>query len=140
MKPFGFLTVLDTSCCLHKFLVTSRNKQGKVSAVSSGFFLTFPRIDGHCREFLLLDRRSVNEGERSGRICWLVARTMCKGDTETTFEEMIKVCGECDFYKLVKEEEGKGLLLSFAMLQEAYGKTRRRNLINRHESLDKPTR
>ncbi len=26
--------------------------------------MTFPRIDGHYKEFVLLDRRSVNEGEK----------------------------------------------------------------------------
>jgi hypothetical protein len=66
----------------------------------------------------------VNGGKNAGRICWLIAHTMCKGETETTFEEMMKICGECDFYKLVKEEEGKELELSLDRLREAYEKNR----------------
>jgi len=30
--------------------------------------MTFPRIDGHYKEFVLLDRRSVNEGEQEGTL------------------------------------------------------------------------
>jgi len=66
----------------------------------------------------------INSGKNAGRICWLIAHTMCKGEGETTFEEMIKICGECDFYKLVKEEEGKGLVLSLDTLRETYEKNR----------------
>ncbi len=60
----------------------------------------------------------INGGENAGRICWLIANTM--GETETTFGEMIKTCSECDFYKLVKEEEGEGLTLPLDILQEAF--------------------
>jgi hypothetical protein len=66
----------------------------------------------------------INGGKNAGRICWLVSHTMCKGETDTTFEEMIKICGECDFYKLVKEEEGEELVLSLDMLREAYEKNK----------------
>jgi hypothetical protein len=65
----------------------------------------------------------INSGKNAGRICWLVAHTMCKGEADTTFEEMIRICGECEFYKLVREEEGKALVLSLDMLREVYEKT-----------------
>lgn len=68
----------------------------------------------------------LNSGENAGRICWLIAHTMCKGEGETTFEEMIKICSECDFYKLVKEEEGEEFVLSLDTLRETYEKTRAR--------------
>ncbi len=32
------------------------------------FRVTFTRIDGQCKEFVLLDRRSVNEGEQEGTL------------------------------------------------------------------------
>jgi hypothetical protein len=82
----------------------------------------------------------INSGKNAGRICWLVAHTMRKGETETTFAEMIKTCGECDFYKLVKKEEGKELVLSLDMLWEAYEKNRTEEPCRNHESMDNPTR
>jgi hypothetical protein len=66
----------------------------------------------------------INGGKNAGRICWLIANTMCKGDTESTFEAMIKTCGECDFYKLVKAEGGKTVMLSIDMLREVYEKNK----------------
>ncbi len=66
----------------------------------------------------------INGGKNAGRICWLIANTMCKCDTGGIFEEMIRTCGECDFYKLVKEEGGEAVTLSIEMLREVYEKTK----------------
>ncbi|MEJ2697941.1 MAG: hypothetical protein P8013_15010 [Candidatus Sulfobium sp.] len=66
----------------------------------------------------------INGGKNAGRVCWLIANTLCKGENATTFEDMIKTCTECEFYKLVMEEEGKELILSIDMLREAYKKTK----------------
>jgi hypothetical protein len=82
----------------------------------------------------------INGGKNAGRICWLVAHTMCKGETETTFGEMIENCSQCDFYKLVKKEEGEELVLSLDMLQEAFEKNRTEKSNRSHESIDNPTR
>jgi hypothetical protein len=49
----------------------------------------------------------INGGKNAGRICWLIAHTMCEGETETTFEEMIKICSECDFMSLLSKKRGK---------------------------------
>jgi hypothetical protein len=49
----------------------------------------------------------VNSGKNAGRACWLVAGTMCEGEIEGTFAKKFKKCELCDFYNLVKEEEGK---------------------------------
>ncbi len=62
----------------------------------------------------------INGGKNAGRICWLIANTMCKGNGGSIFEEIIKTCGECDFYKLVKEEGGEAVTLSIETLREAY--------------------
>ncbi len=69
----------------------------------------------------------INGGKNAGRICWLIANTMCKGDTESTFEAMITTCGECDFYKLVKTERGEKVMLSIDMLREVYKKNKSDN-------------
>lgn len=66
----------------------------------------------------------INGGKNAGRICWLIANTMCKGDAKSTFEAMITTCGECDFYRLVKAEAGEKVMLSIDMLREAYEKNK----------------
>ncbi len=74
----------------------------------------------------MTDSNGINSGKNAGRICWLIANTVCRGDNATTFEDMIKTCTECDFYKLVKEEEGNKLMLSLDMLQETYEENKAR--------------
>ncbi len=74
----------------------------------------------------MTDSNGINGGKNAGRICWLIANTMCRGDNATTFEDMITTCTECDFYKLVKEEEGNQLMLSLDMLQETYEENKAR--------------
>jgi hypothetical protein len=66
----------------------------------------------------------INGGKNAGRICWLIANTMCKGAAESTFEAIIRNCVECDFYKLVKAEGGETVMLSIDMLQEVYEKVK----------------
>ncbi len=79
----------------------------------------------------------INGGKNAGRICWLIANTMCRGDNATTFEDMIKVCTECDFYKLVREEEGKMLMYSIEVLQETYEKAKAENSHRKTETSKK---
>jgi hypothetical protein len=49
---------------------------------------------------------------------------MCTGGAETTFEEMIRICSGCDFYRLVKEEEGEKMLLPLDLIQQIYEKSK----------------
>jgi len=51
--------------------------------------------------------KGVNGGDNSGRVCWIVAGTMCNGEVQGTFAHKFKSCEQCDFYKAVKEEEGE---------------------------------
>ncbi len=72
---------------------------------------------------LLVDERGVcpaatdtkhdgkNEGENAGRYCWKVAGTLCGGKVEGSFARMIRDCSICDFYILVKKEEGEDYFL-----------------------------
>ncbi len=48
----------------------------------------------------------VNEGKNAGRVCWAVAGTFCGGKVQGTFAEKYLSCMACDFFKLVKEQEG----------------------------------
>jgi CRP-like cAMP-binding protein len=49
----------------------------------------------------------INSGVNAGRICWAVAGTFCNGVCQGTFAEKRDSCMSCDFFKLVREEEGE---------------------------------
>ncbi len=48
----------------------------------------------------------VNGGHNGGRVCWLVAGTLCGGEVQGLFANKVSSCLECDFYTKVREEEG----------------------------------
>lgn len=48
----------------------------------------------------------MNNGKNGGRMCWIIAGTFCHGKVQGTFAEKRLSCMACDFFKLVKEEEG----------------------------------
>jgi len=58
----------------------------------------------------------THEGINAGRACWILAGTYCKGQVQGTFAQKFKNCQECDFYKLVKCEEGTKFKLSANLL------------------------
>lgn len=49
---------------------------------------------------------TLNSGINSGRACWVVSGTFCKGEIQGTFAMKGRNCLECDFYKTVVKEEG----------------------------------
>jgi hypothetical protein len=60
-----------------------------------------PRVDG------------VHGGMNGGRVCWLIAGTLCKGKVQGTFAQKLGDCLlDCDFYKKVKAEEGENMEFS----------------------------
>ncbi len=48
----------------------------------------------------------LNGGKNAGRICWAVAGTFCGGKIQGDYAQKSVSCMSCDFFKLVKEEEG----------------------------------
>lgn len=48
----------------------------------------------------------INSGKCGGRICWAVAGTFCEGRAQGTFADKRRTCLNCDFYKLVQQQEG----------------------------------
>lgn len=60
----------------------------------------------------------IHRGKKAGRVCWLVAGTMCGGEVQGTFANKYKDCRECDFYRLVKEEEGSMFLVTIELINK----------------------
>ena len=54
----------------------------------------------------------LHGGKNAGRVCWMIAGTLCGSKAQGTYAQKYKNCIKCDFYKLVKIEEG----LDFKML------------------------
>jgi hypothetical protein len=48
---------------------------------------------------------AVHGGRNAGRSCWVVAGTLCKGETQGTFAVKFGACETCEFYLSVREEE-----------------------------------
>jgi len=49
----------------------------------------------------------TNGGKAGGRACWAVTGTLCGGIVQGTFASKLGNCQKCEFYLLVKNEEGK---------------------------------
>lgn len=48
----------------------------------------------------------INKGKKGGRICWAVAGTFCEGSVQGTFADKRESCTKCEFFKIVRMEEG----------------------------------
>lgn len=60
----------------------------------------------------------VHGGKCGGRACWAIAGTLCKGQVQGTYAQKGHNCFVCDFYLLVRNEEGKDFLLSGDILRK----------------------
>jgi hypothetical protein len=59
---------------------------------------------------------NVHEGTNAGRACWIVGGTFCKGEVQGRFAQKFRNCEKCDFYQLVRKEEGPDFTLSAVLL------------------------
>ena len=53
----------------------------------------------------------VNAGNHGGRICWALAGTLCGGKVQGTFAQKAVNCMACEFYAIVRREEGSAFKL-----------------------------
>jgi len=65
------------------------------------------------------DRRlnGVHGGRNSGRACYMIAGTLCGGKIQGTYGQKYKNCEVCDFFRMIKEEEGPDYKLSVFLVQ-----------------------
>ena len=78
-----------------------------------------PRVRdmGLCPATLETALDDVHDGTNAGRACWVINGTMCQGETQGTFAQKYKNCEMCDFYQLVRKEEGPGFTYSVVLLK-----------------------
>jgi hypothetical protein len=61
---------------------------------------------GVCPATIEARLHGMNDGVNSGRVCWAIAGTLCKGQVQGTFISKVVDCMHCDFFKLVVREQG----------------------------------
>ncbi|MEJ2695689.1 MAG: hypothetical protein P8013_03485 [Candidatus Sulfobium sp.] len=60
----------------------------------------------------------VHGGEKAGRACWVIAGTFCDGLVQGTFAQKYQDCSVCEFYRLVRKEEGTRYRTSLDLLKK----------------------
>jgi hypothetical protein len=60
----------------------------------------------------------LNCGKNAGRCCWAIAGTFCEGDVEGVFAKKLTSCLNCEFFKMVANEEGGNLSTTKDVLGE----------------------
>lgn len=71
-------------------------------------------------ETQLVDR--MHGGCNGGRVCWGIGGTLCGGKVQGVYAAKIKRCQDCDFYHLVKYEEGDSFSSIDSILRRLRGK------------------
>ena len=61
----------------------------------------------------------INAGKNGGRSCWAISGTLCLGRVQEGFASKQCQCEECDFYQLVKLEQGSEFL-NTRKIRQAY--------------------
>ena len=75
---------------------------------------------GICSAATTTEADGINGGHNGGRLCWVVAGTLCKGNVQGTFAQKLKNCIECDFYTKVREKEGFRFDMGATVLAQIY--------------------
>ena len=53
----------------------------------------------------------TNRGTYNGRFCWAVTGTFCNGKSHKTAAKKLMLCLNCEFFKQVNADEGRGFIL-----------------------------
>ena len=75
---------------------------------------------GACPVAEALSVNGLHGGQNGGRTCWAISGTLCGGKVQGSFACKIRHCQDCDFYHLVKCEEGD----SFASIDSILNRLR----------------
>jgi hypothetical protein len=71
---------------------------------------------GICPAVTCLKLDSAHGGKNAGRVCWIVAGTMCGGEIQGSFAKKHTDCRKCRFYQMVLEEEGPNFHLTIDLV------------------------
>lgn len=75
------------------------------------------RVDlGVCPASAETRLNGVHGGINAGRACWVVAGTLCGGKVQGTFAKKYDTCEQCDFFNLIRQEEGADYIRSLFLI------------------------
>jgi len=74
--------------------------------------------EGVCPAAAQNNADGINSGKNGGRSCWIIAGTFCHGNVQGSFAKKFDSCLHCEFYSLVKKEEGKNFKMTAIILEE----------------------
>jgi hypothetical protein len=60
----------------------------------------------------------IHGGLNGGRVCWVITGTLCGGSAQGTFAMKLGNCLNCEFYKIVRQEEGVNIIPSGEILNK----------------------
>ncbi len=72
---------------------------------------------GICPAYTERKLDGAHSGKNAGRACWVVAGTLCKGETQGTFAKKFENCEKCPFYAQVRKEEFPKFILALSLLK-----------------------
>ena len=73
--------------------------------------------NGVCPAATIHSLDGVHGGKNAGRSCWLVAGTWCGGQVVGSLAIKYQDCQKCEFFKMVKEEEGTNYLTTIDIIK-----------------------
>ena len=66
---------------------------------------------GTCPAARMESANGTNGGMNGGRLCWALTGTFCGGKVQGSFAQKLSNCMECEFYQLVRKQEGSRLVI-----------------------------
>jgi coenzyme F420-reducing hydrogenase beta subunit len=76
---------------------------------------------GECPAATATKGNGLNRGKNGGRACWAIAGTLCGGKVQGSFAMKVSNCLQCEFYQLVRAEEGVNLVGSREIISQLLG-------------------
>lgn len=67
---------------------------------------------GTCSAALPSRYDGVNKGHYAGRFCWVLSGLPAKADEQGAYARKLLSCVDCEFFKLIQEEEGGHFIMS----------------------------
>lgn len=76
------------------------------------------KVHGVCPAATENKLHGIHGGINAGRSCWVITGTLCDGKRQGVFTQKYNSCKDCDFYKMVQNENFENFQISGTLLQK----------------------
>ena len=59
----------------------------------------------------------LHNGQKRGRTCWVISGTLYGGKPQGEFVKKYSTCTKCEFYQMVREEEGPNFQITLILMK-----------------------